>query len=141
MTHTKGNLYLDTAYTDGSFTIKESEHGRVVCSFNESQITNPHTERANAIRLVACWNALLPVPTEWLEKFNMDSIENVAAENARLREERDAALAVLKQLTEWSDQYPANRTYAYYRADEIASALTKINGEALNVLAKHKMES
>jgi hypothetical protein len=107
MSHTKGKLYLDTAYTDGSFTIKEAEHHRVVAGFSESQILNQVTQKEIARRLVACWNSCLKFSTEDIEKFNESEPADhqgrhrleIIQDLINTRRERDEALDALRQST------------------------------------------
>lgn len=51
---------------------------------------------ADARRIVACVNALEGVPTEWLESYTTGNVENVLQENARLKQERDEAVALVE---------------------------------------------
>ena len=61
-----------------------------MCGFSESQILNPATEKENARRLVACWNACGNIPTEWLESVSEEIAVRSFAETIK---ERDALKA------------------------------------------------
>jgi len=65
-------------------------------------------EHEDARRIVACVNALVGVPTEWLERFTMGNVENVIQQNARLVKQRDELLQELRHIAnadtvEWDD--------------------------------------
>lgn len=65
------------------------------------------TQFANAARIVACVNAMKGIddPEQWvaMAKTHMDASEYQAAQNRRLKEERDELLAALKELVELKD--------------------------------------
>lgn len=65
------------------------------------------TGKANARRIVACVNALEGVPTDFLEKYKRLDAENLAQENAHLKQQRDELLAVLKSAIPPLDLYKA----------------------------------
>lgn len=79
------------------------------------------TDPANAIRLVACWNALTQVPTEWLEQYNRDPnvdsvVDSIITENDKLRIERDELVALLYDLLSVADTDPELSLYPAAKA-------------------------
>lgn len=75
-------------------------------------------------RLVACWNALMPVPTEWLEQYNRDPnvdsvVDSIITENDKLRIERDELVGILRRTVKYANRKPFNLT------KEIDAVLTK----------------
>lgn len=91
--HTKGQL----AYSfegDGSARVigQIGDDATSVCSVAVLTINHRSVEeaRANARRIVGCWNACIDVPTETLENF--------PAPFSRLREERDRLQAMLVEV-------------------------------------------
>ncbi len=78
MSHTEGKLKADGA-------LIKNQNGEMVAATEGSQSNH----EANARRLVACWNALLPFTTEQVE----NGIDLV-----KLMQERDELLATLRDL-------------------------------------------
>lgn len=56
------------------------------------------TNEANARRLVACWNALEGVPTEWLENYVSKDVINVIQENAKFRKAAEDLIRIFDQI-------------------------------------------
>lgn len=134
MTHTKGKLHYQEGADEYTHVLRDETNWIVAYAPQDSS----GKARADARRLVACWNAMQPVSTGWIEKFNRGSVENILCENALLREELNKALAVLKQLTEWSDRYPSHDIYSHGEIVGIAKEIDDINLRALGVLERHK---
>ena len=128
MSHTKGKLHYQADSDAYTHIIRDSE-GRYITSGPQG---SDGTDEANARRLVACWNALDGVPTEWLETYVASGAKNVIQENAALKDDADkawkAAMTLadgIRSLTEqnvalkealkpfaaYADHYPKDRKY------------------------------
>jgi hypothetical protein len=110
------------SHTEGKLSVC-SEDGTLIRQANGDAIADTlwssGFDEANARRLVACWNALLPVPTEWLEQYNRDpNVDSVITENAKLRIERDELVKALRDVAE-------NRGMSSARYREIKNMLAK----------------
>lgn len=79
MNHTKGKLKAD-----GSLI--KNQNGKMVAGTTMIADTEggQSSHEANARRLVACWNALDGVPTEWLEKYADAGLKNIVQQNTDL---------------------------------------------------------
>jgi hypothetical protein len=101
--HIEGPLTVAESYdNDGcTETVLRGLDGRaavaVVLDFGPN---NPGMREANARRLVACWKAMIGVPTEWLESFAISNAENEAQENARLVVQNATLIRALKDISE-----------------------------------------
>jgi hypothetical protein len=132
MNHTKGKLKVRGYYA-------VNELGRAV--FDCGCVPMEDEEiKANARRLVACWNACDGVSTESLETGELN-VFDLTDRNVELANERDELLAALRKLVEWSEKYPSDRTYSHHRISEIAGALDVICDGAKTLLAKHEEEA
>src|SRR5687768_5968368 len=88
MSHTEGKLVANG-------NVISIENDGVVCYIDTGDF---HGDRDNARRLVACWNALDGVPTEWLENYVAGGVENLLQENAALKAE-------VERLRKWAETW------------------------------------
>ena len=130
MSHTEGKMAANDDW------IGRETGGIVAIMGGFDDITN----KANARRLVACWNACDGVSTESLETGELN-VSDLTDRNVELANERDELLAALRKLVEWSEKYPSDRTYSHHRISEIAGALDVICDGAKTLLAKHEEEA
>jgi hypothetical protein len=97
MSHTKGKLSLNKY---GNIKTEAGDDFRL----NGATLSGNDVALANTRRLVACWNALDGVPTEWLENYVSGNAENVLQENAALVKERDELVASLREITDFASR-------------------------------------
>jgi hypothetical protein len=89
-----------------------SSDNRYVCDFSHSDF-DVDMDKANAERLVACWNAML----------NVANPSSFVARYERME-------AILKKFTAWEEKYPPKTSYPYEQQQAIESELTAIMDEA-----------
>lgn len=100
-THTTGPLHVG----DPHDTIVYASDGWAVCNATVSHHRHggPEVARANARRIVACWNALQAFPTGQIERLAVDLLALMAE-----REKLHAALEMARNGLAWYlDTYPA----------------------------------
>lgn len=69
------------SHTEGKLTAR----GDFVCDSNGYRLWDYHYDNeANTHRIIACWNALDGVPTEWLEKYVGTGLKNIIQQNTDL---------------------------------------------------------
>lgn len=83
MSHTEGKLKFDGHYI-------LTENGGAVGIFGGIDPENPR-------RMVACWNALDGVPTEWLENYVSGDAKNILQENTALQAEVERLQGLLSK--------------------------------------------
>lgn len=122
MSHTKGKLHYQDE-SDAYTHIIRDENGRYIASAPQGF---GGTNEADARRLVACWNALLPCSTEMIERYHALGIDNAYTEIAKLKRERDEALAALRFLRyETSPSMTSDYDSWRKRLDKIDAILDK----------------
>jgi len=103
MGHTEGKVEYQERSDAYTHIIRGEGYKMIACTPQGSS----GTEEADARRLVACWNALDGVPTEWLENYVAGGAENLLQENAALIKERDELVKALRSARDYLDeQYP-----------------------------------
>jgi hypothetical protein len=108
MSHTEGKLETSDRYIVKGLQVIAtciSAHGFV-------------DSGANARRLVACWNAMLPFTTEQIEQ-NEAYLSDLIQERDALVKERDELISILRRTVKYANRKPFNLT------KEIDAVLTK----------------
>lgn len=100
MSHTQGKVKvglfgLETPDWDRRTIFDEQDN---FFADTETSTKTYEEECANARRLVACWNALEGVPTEWLENYIAGGAKNLLQENAALKAESSQAQTIISEL-------------------------------------------
>lgn len=93
MSHTEGKLHYQQGADVYTHIIRDSNNQYIVRAPQGTDIR----DKANARRLVACWNALESVPTDWLENYVADGTKNIFQENAKLKATVDNLLKVIDE--------------------------------------------
>ena len=119
MSHTQGTLVLDQF---GNIKTKDGEKllvdgVAVPCG----HVPTDHIGNRNAIRLAACWNASIGIPTAELEAAADGRLLNIFE---GLISERDELLEALKDVLSWLDD--GNRDLSYACRIDVKNARTAI---------------
>lgn len=94
--HTKGRLRLEQSKSGQRFLYSDA-HRDPLCGVLRATVTlTPEEGEANARRLVACWNACIGIPTEYVEAAT--GVGDISAFRQRTAAERDELLAALRDL-------------------------------------------
>lgn len=97
--HTKGKL-IQHPESGGQIGLYASGHGYVAFVPLGSFEHFIYAQRANARRVLACWNACDGISTETLQDFKLDDIEAHALERVQtLEDERDELVKALRDMT------------------------------------------
>lgn len=115
--HTQGRLEVGEV-KEFSCMLLVGGQGIATVRFN---MQGDPVQKANARRLAACWNALEGVSTDDIEKFTLhmdgvrESVGRIGQMQAAMERQRDAALALLRELL--------SSGTAFHSAIELDSAL------------------
>ena len=129
---------MSDKHTQGRLATSEStEHwGRTNAHINDADgnmlgsiwCGTTEQNKANARRLVACWNACEGLPTAWIEGGAADILEHAKS----LKSQRDELLAALLECERYGGGYTnCNESYLPPTVREKArAAIAKVNGGA-----------
>lgn len=101
--------------TEGKIELRDSYPN---CMLSGERIMGSAAYEADARRLVACWNAMLPFTTEQIEQ-NEAYLSDLIQERDALVKERDELISILRRTVKYANRKPFNLT------KEIDAVLTK----------------
>lgn len=103
--HTQGRLTVNPIRLDQICT----EDGSACIAVANRDGAHPLTVMANARRLVACWNACLPIPDEHLDLL-AEHYEHQKQEIVKLQAQRDELLALVRSAIAWWEEHQFDTT-------------------------------